>query len=245
MNYRELFHDNQTQSLAHVICELAAECWRLQLSDSTGFSISARIKGTDAILVDKSGTGFRHNQITPKDLILINEDGELLYADKNSDNDRLAPVNVAIHLAGYRTTPARGCIHWHDPWTIAFAAQGLSIKPYSLQSKLIGEVPCIKIDDRKLKAEYLAEKIKVEVPSGLHSRPDVYYVMEQVAVAAERILKSRVAELDKHGLVVTHFEHGLFAWGRSVEKAFENGYRSVRNAQAQLFSKLVDVQNER
>ena len=38
------------------MCDIAAEFWNLGLSDSTGFSISAKIPNTPAILVDKSGT---------------------------------------------------------------------------------------------------------------------------------------------------------------------------------------------
>lgn len=84
------------------MCDIAAECWNLGLSDSTGFSISAKIPNTPAILVDKSGTGFRRNKISLSDLLMYDEQGELLYKPEGSDNPRLAPVNTVIHLAGYR-----------------------------------------------------------------------------------------------------------------------------------------------
>ena len=54
------------------------------------------------------------------------------------------------------------------------------------------------------------------------------------------ILKRRNNEFTRHGIVVTHYEHGLFAFGRSVEEAFDNAYRSVRNAQTIIFSRLIE-----
>ncbi|MFC2709529.1 MAG: class II aldolase/adducin family protein [Candidatus Saccharibacteria bacterium] len=39
-------------------------------------------------------------------------------------------------------------------------------------------------------------------------------------------------------IVISQFEHGFFAWGRTVDEAFENAYRARRNAQALLLSKL-------
>jgi ribulose-5-phosphate 4-epimerase/fuculose-1-phosphate aldolase len=237
--YKDLFYSEQVQQIAKTICELAQECWELGLSDSTGFSISQIIPDTSIVITDKSGTGFRRNKISLEDLILIDLEGNLIYKPENSSNDRLAPVNVVIHLEGYKICPAQGCIHWHDPYTLAFAAQGLTIKPFTLQSKLIGEVPCVMVDDRKEK-KYMEDKcVSVEVPTGLHSRPDVYFVMKKVGIKAAQILESRKTEFEKHGIVITHFEHGLFSWGRSVEEAFENAYRSFRNTQALLLSKLV------
>lgn len=56
MDYHKLFQSQEVQQLANTMCDIAAEFWNLGLSDSTGFSISAKIPNTPAILVDKSGT---------------------------------------------------------------------------------------------------------------------------------------------------------------------------------------------
>ncbi len=237
-DHKALFKSREVQNYAHTICGLAAECWERGLSDSTGFSISQVIPDTNIVLTDKSGTGFRRNKITPDDLILIDFDGNLLYQPSNT-NPRLAPVNIVIHLEGYKKSNARGCIHWHDPFTDAFACYGKTIYPLTLQSKLLGDAPCIVIDDRKQKARRLQGKIKVLVPNGLHSRPDVYFVMKQVGVEAGKILAKRNEEFNRHGIVVTHYEHGLFSFGRHVEEAFENGYRSFRNAQTIIYSRML------
>jgi hypothetical protein len=63
MNYEKFFFSSEVQSYAKIICEIAHECWSLQLSDSTGFSISQIIPDTKVVLVDKSGTGFRKTKL--------------------------------------------------------------------------------------------------------------------------------------------------------------------------------------
>ena len=240
MNHRELFYSPPAKELADNICDLARECWSLRLSDTTGFSISAKIPGTSAILVDKSGTGFRRNRITHEDLILYDEDGELLYSSERSENERLAPVNTLVHLGGYRASSRlRACIHFHDPFIAAFAGNARAIRPFTLQSKTIGEVPCLVIDDRKEKTVYREQMPEVRIPSGIHGRPDVAWVMQQVADEAEAYIRSRADELDTHGIAVTHYEHGLFAWGRHLDEAFDNAYRVQRNAQATIYSSML------
>lgn len=241
MDYKKLFESKEAQKLSKIICEIAKECWNLKLSDSTGFSISAKIPESDAIIVDRSGTGFRRNKIEPGDLILINIDGELLYNPGGINNDRLAPVNVEVHLAGYKASKSlNGCVHWHDEIINAFSGKELNIEPYTLQSKLLGTVECIKIDDREEKDKYFKSGKKIEVPSAFHLRDDVYYAMSKVADEANRIIAKRSNELEKHGIVVTHKEHGLFAWGRTIDEAFENAYRARRNAESILWSKILD-----
>lgn len=238
INYRNYFFSKEIQNYGRSICELTKECWDRGLSDSTGFSISQRIPNTNFILVDKSGTGFRRNKINSNDLLLIDLDGNLLF-QPNAANPRLAPVNVVIHLAGYKSSDALGCIHWHDPFTNSFACYNRPIYPLTLQSKLIGDVLCINIDDRKEKKIMKKNKFCINVPSGLYARPDVYFVMDKVGIEVGKILSRRNEEFQRHGIAITHFEHGLFVFGRSVEEAFENGYRTFRNAQTIIYSQML------
>jgi len=236
--YKKLFNSKEIKKYAKSICNIAKESWMLGLSDSTGFSISQIIPNTNAILVDKSGTGFRWNRINKDDLLLIDLEGNLLY-QPNDKNPRMAPVNCMIHLEGYKNSDAKSCVHWHDPYTNAFACSGKTIPPFTLQSKLIGDTPCIMVDDRKYKKYKEENNVKTNVPSGLHSREDVYYVMEKAGEEAGKILKQRNEEFQRHGIVITHYEHGLFAFGRNLEEAFDNAYRCYRNAQAIIFNRLL------
>jgi ribulose-5-phosphate 4-epimerase/fuculose-1-phosphate aldolase len=234
-NYENLFYTHL--QAAKDICSIARECWNLQLSDSTGFSISCLIKD-NVVMTDKTGTGFRRNKITPQDLILIDLDGQFLYSPDNMD-ERKAPVNVVIHLEGYKHSAATACVHWHDPYTNAFTCLGKDIPALTLQSKLIGEVPCVIVDDRAEKVSNATTINDLSVPNGLHSRKDVYFVMQKTGEKIAEVLRSRNEEFQRHGIVVTHFEHGLFAFGRNINEAFDNGYRSVRNAQTILYSKIL------
>ena len=135
---------------------------------------------------------------------MIDLDANFIYSPKKGDT-RKAPVNVVIHLDGYKQCSAQGCIHWHDPFVNAFSCQGMSINPLTLQAKLIGEVPCVVVDDKMEKEKLKKEKININVPSGLHSRQDVYYVMKQVGKKVGKILNQRRNEFTKHGVVITHF----------------------------------------
>lgn len=48
--------------------------------------------------------------------------------------------------------------------------------------------------------------------------------MNKVAEKAADIIMEKGDELEKHGIVISQFEHGFFAWGRTVDEAFENAY---------------------
>ena len=107
-------------------------------------------------------------------------------------------------------------------------------------------MPCVVVDDREQKKDAARRGIVLDVPSGLHARQDVYHVMKQVGEKVADILVNRNKEFKRHGIVITHYEHGLFAYGRNVEEAFENGYRAFRNAQAIIFSRfLAEYPDER
>lgn len=237
MNYVKLYRSDDVQKSAKLICELAKTCWDLKLSDSSGFSISLLLND-NLVLTDRTGTGFRRNNIKPKDLILVDVNGDFIF-NPNKKDKRKAPVNVVIHLEGYKKSDARACIHWHDPFVNAFTIDALGIPARTLQSKLIGEVPCITIDDRKEKKALEKSGKKIVVPTGLHVREDVYFVMKKVGQEVASVLHERNKEFKRHGIVVTHFEHGLFSFGRNIEEAFDNGYRTVRNAQTIIYNKLL------
>ena len=79
MDYKKLFNSDKTQETAHTICDLAKLCWDLRLSDTTGFSISHKITN-NIIITDKTGTGFRRNNISPNDLILIDLNANFVYS---------------------------------------------------------------------------------------------------------------------------------------------------------------------
>jgi ribulose-5-phosphate 4-epimerase/fuculose-1-phosphate aldolase len=214
--------------------------WERGHANTTGVSISERLEDRPGhILVDQSGTGFRKCDVTINDLLIIDEDC-VLVEDAPNGARRKAPVNVVIHTEYYKANPlARTCVHCHAPFTQVFACKNRTIPPFTLQAKLIGEVPCVFLDDMKLKKEYADSGETIAVPSGLHTRDEVFYVMKKVAEEAVRLLSPRNAEMKKHGLGVNHFEHGIFVFGRNMGEAFDNLERAEANARALLLSSLL------
>lgn len=215
--------------------EVLKHMWNRGHANTTGVSISERLTD-DQLVVDQSGTGFRRCQVNEDDLLVINTECELV-RDAPNGSVRRAPANVVIHTEYYKANPlARACVHCHAPFTQVFACEGKVIPPYTLQAILMGEVPCIVSDDRVHKREYHDQGLYIEVPSGLHNRPDVYYAMQKVAECVVEVLSPRNHELEHHGLAVTHFQHGIFVFGRNLGEAFDNLERAEANARALLLA---------
>ncbi|MDP2651564.1 MAG: class II aldolase/adducin family protein [bacterium] len=215
--------------------EILSCMWDRGHANTTGVSISERADG-DRIIVDQSGTGFRRCKITEDDLLVINTEGDLL-EDAPNGSQRRAPANVIIHTEYYKANSlARACVHCHAPYTQVFSCENKDIHPYTLQALLMGVVPCIAVDDRKLKSEFHRKEVSLSVPSGLHNRPDVFYVMREVARGVVKALEPRNDEMKIHGLAATHYQHGIFVFGRSLGEAFDNLERAEANARAILLS---------
>jgi ribulose-5-phosphate 4-epimerase/fuculose-1-phosphate aldolase len=213
--------------------------WSLGLANTSGIAVSMRLADGN-ILSDRSGTGFRRCEITEDYLIVVTPEGHLIEAGAG----RLAPVNTVIALAYYKANPlAMACVHCHPLYSQLFAIANLSILPFTLQSKLTGEMPCVYVDDRAEKKRMTLEGINVSVPTGIHSRPDVLFVMEQVGQKIVEVLTPRNAEMTKHGLAVNHYEHGGFWFGRDIDEAFENLVRIEANAKSLVtyFGSIVAV----
>jgi ribulose-5-phosphate 4-epimerase/fuculose-1-phosphate aldolase len=176
------------------IVETLQYMWDRGYANTTGVSISERTD-EDRIIVDQSGTGFRRCKITENDLLVIDMEANLM-EDAPNGSHRRAPANVIIHTEYYRANPlARVCVHCHAPYTQVFSCEKRDIHPYTLQSMIMGVVPCIAVDDGELKAEFHRKNISLSVPSGLHNRPDVFYVMREVARAIVNALTPRNEEM--------------------------------------------------
>lgn len=223
------------------IIEIVGDLWDRGHANTTGVSISCRLDdGT--ILVDQTGTGFRKCRVSENDLLVMDLNCDLV-AVAPASPEKKAPVNTAVHAAYYRNNPlAQACIHCHAPYSQVFACRNESIFPYTLQSNIMGEVPCVNVDDAILKKEYADLVPVVVVPSGLHARPDVYYVMQKVAEKTVEALRGREQELAKHGLAVTHFRHGIFVFARNLDEAFDNLERVEANARVRLLSASLPQQ---
>lgn len=229
---------NETQARKKIV-EILKDMWDRGHVNTTGVSVSYRLDDS-RILVDQSGTAFRKCRISEDDLLIIDINCNLVETAPNSP-ERKAPVNTIIHTEYYKANPlARACVHCHPRYSQVFACRNESIFPYTLQSHIIGEVPCVFVDDALLKKDFFEKNLNVEIPSGLHSRPDVFYVMQKVADEVVHVLSGREKEMEKHGLAVNHFEHGIFVFGRNLDEAFDNLERVEANAHVTIMSKMLD-----
>jgi|CXWL01.1.fsa_nt_gi ribulose-5-phosphate 4-epimerase/fuculose-1-phosphate aldolase len=229
---------HEEREIRSEIVEVLRCMWERGYANTTGVSISVRADG-DRIIVDQSGTGFRRCKVTEGDLLVINLEGDLL-EDAPNGARRRAPANVIIHTEYYKANPlARACVHCHAPYTQVFSCEKRDIHPYTLQSVIMGVIPCIVVDDGEYKEKFRRENISLSVPSGLHNRPDVFYVMREVANRVVDVLKPRDDEMKIHGLAITHFQHGIFVFGRNLGEAFDNLERAEANARAILLSGIL------
>jgi ribulose-5-phosphate 4-epimerase/fuculose-1-phosphate aldolase len=89
--------------------------------------VSARIPGTDNILIKSKGPNEEALEFTTeKDIILIDIQGNVVQASKGLD----APHETAMHLAVYRARPeVMSVIHAHPDWVVALTASEKPLLP--------------------------------------------------------------------------------------------------------------------
>ena len=89
--------------------------------------VSARIAGTDRILIKSKGVNEEALEFTrEKDIITIDIRGNVLQASKGLD----APHQTAMHLAVYRARPeVMSVIHAHPDWVVALTASEKPLLP--------------------------------------------------------------------------------------------------------------------
>jgi ribulose-5-phosphate 4-epimerase/fuculose-1-phosphate aldolase len=89
--------------------------------------VSARIPGTDRILIKSKGPNEEGLEFaTEKDIITIDIKGNVLKASKGLD----APQETAMHLAVYRARPeVMSVIHTHPDWVVALTASEKPLLP--------------------------------------------------------------------------------------------------------------------
>jgi L-fuculose-phosphate aldolase len=98
------------------LVEIAHKCYARGLVPATSGNISARIPGTDRILVKNTGVSL--GDVTDDDFVLVNLEGEVLEGGKPSKEWR-------FHLALLRDRPnTGGVVHLHSPFATAFAVSG-------------------------------------------------------------------------------------------------------------------------
>lgn len=108
------------EELRRTVCALHAELPRNRLVMWTGGNVSARVPGSDLMVIKPSGIGY--DDLTPESMVVVDLDGKVVEGSlaPSSDTDAHAYVYRAMADVG-------GVVHTHSPYATAWAARGEAI----------------------------------------------------------------------------------------------------------------------
>lgn len=110
-----------------------------QLVSGTGGNLSARIPGTDDVLITPSAVSLR--ECAPEDFILVNLAGEKV----GGRADLVASKEVFLHTAIYAARPdVQAISHLHPPYCIVFAVRNQQIPLVTITAEVrLGPTPVV------------------------------------------------------------------------------------------------------
>ena len=166
-----MMDEKAVQATMHELMEVAKRAFDTHLQTGTGGNISARVVGSNAVVIKPSGVGFIG--CTPENLLVVDLEGKILKGSTKPSKD------MPFHLGIYGVRPeVNGIVHVHSPWATAWAALGEPIPTVTVQAQSkFGRIPL--------------------VPSG----PDGSKEASESVVNAFRDQSILVATLQNHGAV--------------------------------------------
>jgi len=118
------------------VCDLHAELPRNGLVVWTSGNVSARVPGSDLMVIKPSGVSY--DDLTPGSMVVVTLDGEVV------DGDYAPSSDTASHAFVYRAMPhVGGVVHTHSPYATAWAARGEAIPCVitAIADEFGGEIP--------------------------------------------------------------------------------------------------------
>ena len=113
-------HRAEVERLRQTVCELHGELPRWNLVTWTSGNVSARVPGTDLMVIKPSGVSY--DDITAEDMVVCDLHGRLVEGRHKPSSDTDA------HAYVYRARPdVGGVVHTHSPYATAWAARGEAI----------------------------------------------------------------------------------------------------------------------
>jgi L-ribulose-5-phosphate 4-epimerase len=125
-----------SQELRETVCRLHAELVRWGLVVWTAGNVSARIPGSDLMVIKPSGVSY--DDLSPDSMVVADFDGRLVEGDFAPSSDTEA------HGYVYRAMPdVGGVVHTHSPYATAWAAAGQPIPCgiTAMADEFGGEIP--------------------------------------------------------------------------------------------------------
>ncbi|GAB3661392.1 L-ribulose-5-phosphate 4-epimerase [Glycomyces tarimensis] len=118
------------------VCELHAELLRWGLVTWTSGNVSARVPGTDIVVIKPSGVSY--DDMVPDKMVVTDLDGKVLAGDLVPSSD------AESHSYVYRHMPeVGGVVHTHSPYATAWAARAEAIPCVltAMADEFGGEIP--------------------------------------------------------------------------------------------------------
>jgi L-fuculose-phosphate aldolase len=124
--------DERIASLKEELSEFSRRAFNRGLVSGTGGNMSARIPGTDKVLITASGISL--GDIEPETNLLVNLEGSVV-----DSRPGLKPSKESsFHLAAYRTRPdVMAIAHLHPPFATAFANKGRPLPLVTVSSRVV------------------------------------------------------------------------------------------------------------
>jgi L-ribulose-5-phosphate 4-epimerase len=118
------------------VCDLHAELPRNGLVVWTSGNISARVPGSDLMVIKPSGVSY--DDLTPESMVVVRLDGTVMDGDYAPSSDTAAHAYVYRAMAG-----VGGIVHTHSPYATAWAARGEAIPCVmtAMADEFGGEIP--------------------------------------------------------------------------------------------------------
>jgi L-ribulose-5-phosphate 4-epimerase len=127
----------EVAALRETVCALHAELVRNNLVAWTSGNVSARLPGSDLMVIKPSGVSY--DDLTPESMVVCDLNGEAVSANGLSPSS-----DTATHAYIYRHMPGvGGVVHTHSTYATAWAARGEAIPCVitAMADEFGGEVP--------------------------------------------------------------------------------------------------------
>lgn len=225
-----MLYKDERQYLLEVIEDLI----RFRLLDATGGLLAVRCNEKH-LLFSGAGESFRRWHLGPDDFVVTDSSGNVV-----ERNERGAAAGFLIALELFNQFPlCNAVLHTHSEYSLAFAALDRPVAPAAHLMQTLGEVPCLRVEDSEIKAEYFRSPYPVDVPEAMDNRPEVVAVNLQIIPQIEEHFGHRKQELERHGMAFTIYQHGLYVFARNIDEAFNNLARVEASARTYIYGNSI------
>ena len=140
------------------VAEFSRRSFHRGLVSGAGGNISARIPGTDRVLI--TATGVSLGDVEPESLLLLNLEGAVV----DNSFGLIPSKESSFHLAAYQLRPDVGAVvHVHPPYATAYSNKGMPLPLVTVSSRAnLKEVPWIEcaLPGSKELYDFVCEGIK-------------------------------------------------------------------------------------